>query len=77
MNNLIEAKRHIDSFSRPMGYNTYAWNVTKKTALEVWRCHFNNEPYYRPLNFLCNEFYEMIKTSTNDSLARGKSIEAA
>lgn len=77
MKNLIEVKKYIDSFSRPLGYNTYAWNVTKKTALEVWRCHFNNEPYYRPLNFLCKEFYEMIKTNSGDSLIISKTTEAA
>ena len=77
MKNLAEAKKHIDSFSRPMGYNTYAWNVTKKTALEVWKCYFNGQAFYRPLNFLCKEFYEMISTSTGECLVNGKSTEAA
>jgi len=60
MQSLVEVKKHIDSFSRPMGYNTYAWNITKKTALEVWDCYLNNKTFHRPLNYFCKEFYLMI-----------------
>ena len=52
MKTLVEVKKYIDSFPRPAGYNTYAWNVTKKTALEVWRCYLENRVYYRPIKLL-------------------------
>ena len=68
MKTLAEVKRHIDSFSRPAGYNTYAWNITKKTALEVLRCHFENRVYYRPINFLCPEVYQMISMPSGESI---------
>ena len=74
MKSLAEVKRYIDSFPRPNGYNTYAWNVTKKTALEVWRCYFENKTYYRPLNYLCAEFYDMIRTQDGTCIINGKSL---
>ena len=61
MYTIADAKRYIDSFSRPNGYNTYAWNVTKKMALEVWDCYLHNRPFRKPINYLCQEFYHMIK----------------
>ncbi|MCC6599450.1 MAG: hypothetical protein IT223_02125 [Crocinitomicaceae bacterium] len=61
MMTLSEVKRHIDSFSRPNGYSPYAWNVTKKLALEVWESHLEQRPYRRQVNFLCKEFYQMIQ----------------
>lgn len=61
MKTLAEAKRHIDSVQRPEGYSTYAWNVTKKVALEVWECYFAGRPLSRKINYFCNEFYQMIK----------------
>jgi len=30
MQTILDAQRHINSFSRPYGYNSYAWEVTKK-----------------------------------------------
>ncbi|MEN9346679.1 MAG: hypothetical protein RLZZ77_190 [Bacteroidota bacterium] len=61
MINLVEVKRHIDSFPRPNGYNPYAWNVTKKLALEVWESYLQKRPFRRPVNYMCKEFYEMIQ----------------
>ncbi|MEZ4799372.1 MAG: hypothetical protein R2809_06280 [Flavobacteriales bacterium] len=61
MTTLHEVQRHIDSFSRPNGYNPYAWNVTKKLALEVWASYLQNRPFRRPVNYLCQEFYQMIR----------------
>lgn len=60
--NLIDAKRHIDSFSRPSGYNSYAWSVAKKMALEAWDSYLQNRPFRKPINYFCKEFYQMIKT---------------
>lgn len=62
MHNLADAQRYIDSFSRPNGYSTYAWKVTKKVALEVWDAYLNNRPLRRSLNYYCPEFYSMIRT---------------
>jgi hypothetical protein len=59
---LIEVKRRIDSFPRPSGYSPYAWNVTKKLALEVWDYYLQGRPYRRPVNYMCKEFYEMIQS---------------
>jgi hypothetical protein len=61
MNNLSEVKKHIDSFSRPEGYNLYAWDVTKRLALEVWESHLEQKRFSRPVNYLCKEFYQMIQ----------------
>ena len=61
MTTLQEVKMHIDSFARPNGYNPYAWNVTKKLALEVWESYLQNRPFRRPVNYLCQEFYQMIR----------------
>lgn len=43
MNNLAEVKRYIDTFSRPEGYNLYAWDVTKRLALEVWESYLDRK----------------------------------
>ncbi len=61
MMTLAEVRRYIDSFSRPSGYSPYAWNVTKKLALEAWESHLQNRPFRRPVNYLCKEFYQMIQ----------------
>ncbi|MEY3397824.1 MAG: hypothetical protein RL220_418 [Bacteroidota bacterium] len=62
---LMEVKRHIDSFPRPMGYSPYAWNVTKKLAMEVWDSYLQGRQYRRPVNYLCKEFYQMIRRPDN------------
>jgi hypothetical protein len=61
MNTLTEVQKYIDSFSRPSGYNPYAWTVTKKLAFEVWESYLCNRPFRRPVNYLCQEFYQMIR----------------
>ena len=61
MTTLEQAKKHIDSISRPTGYNNYAWQVTKKVALEVWDCHLSNQPFTRSINYFCQEFYKMLQ----------------
>jgi hypothetical protein len=61
MNSLTEVKRYIDSFSRPEGYNNYAWDVTKKLAMEVWASYLSGRPFQRRINFMCSEFYKMIQ----------------
>lgn len=61
MYTLADARRYIDSFSRPAGYNTYAWNITKKMALEAWDCYLHNRPFRKPINYFCQEFYSMIR----------------
>ena len=70
---LAEAKRHIDSFSRPEGYNQYAWKVTKKVALEVWDCYLNNRPITRSINYFCQEFYQMLRTTEGTLIVPGGS----
>lgn len=61
MTQLSEIKRYIDSFARPNGYNNYSWDNTKRLAMEVWECHLLNRPCRRNLNYLCKEFYQMIR----------------
>jgi hypothetical protein len=61
MNSLPEVKRYVDSFARPDGYNPYAWDVTKKLALEAWDSYLNGRPFRRQINYMCNEFYKMIQ----------------
>jgi hypothetical protein len=62
---LAEVKRYVDSFSRPNGYSPYAWNVTKKLALEVWDSYLSGRPFRRPVNYMCQEFYQMIRKPDN------------
>lgn len=60
--NIAQAKRWIDGFSRPAMFNSHAWQTSKKLALLVWECHLENRPFRRTLNFMHPAFYEMIKT---------------
>jgi len=60
MHTIIDAQRHVNSISRPVGYNSYAWDVTKKIALEAWDCYLSGRKFRRPINYLCQEFYQMI-----------------
>ena len=61
MNSLIEAQHHIDSISRPNGYNMYAWNTAKRMALEAWEFYLHNRPFRKPVNYFCQEFYQMLR----------------
>jgi hypothetical protein len=61
MKNMIDVQRYLDSFSRPAGYNQYAWDVTKRIAREVWKSYFDQTRFQRPVNYLCKEFYQMIQ----------------
>lgn len=61
MNTLPEAKKYVDSFSRPEGFNNYAWEVTKKLALEAWESYLEQRPFRRQINYMCKEFYSMIR----------------
>jgi hypothetical protein len=58
---LAEARKHIDSFSRPQGFNTYSWRVVKKLAMRAWESHLEGNYYDRSVNFMCREFYLMIQ----------------
>lgn len=58
---LIEVQRHIDSFARPQGFNTYSWRVVKKLAMKAWEAHLEGKTFQRSLNFMCKEFYMMIQ----------------
>lgn len=65
LNSLSEVKKYVDSFSRPLGYNTYAWDITKKLAIEAWESHLSGRPFQRKINYLCKEFYAMIQNPSN------------
>lgn len=65
LQSLHEVSRYIDSFSKPDGYNPYAWNVTKKLALEIWDSYLHRQPNRRKINYLCKEFYAMIRRPDN------------
>jgi hypothetical protein len=60
-NTMPEAKKYVDSFSRPDGFNNYAWEVTKKLALEAWESYLEKRPFHRQINYMCKEFYAMIR----------------
>jgi hypothetical protein len=68
INNLAEARLWIERFSRPVGFNTYAWETTKRLALQVWRCYFDGRSFERTLNFMHPTFYDMIRTPEGNSL---------
>lgn len=67
MKNFQEVQQFIEGFQQPEGLNDYAWNRAKNTAIEVWNYYLNGLKYTRPLNFFCNEFYQMI-TDANGEL---------
>jgi len=75
MYTLSDAKRHINSISRPNGYNSYAWNVTKKIALEAWACYLEGRRFRRPINYLCKEFYSMITTPDGQTIVPNSRIK--
>ena len=60
--NLAQARLWVERFARPVGFSPYAWNTTKRIALEVGRCHFGNRQFQRTLNFMHPLFYQMIRT---------------
>ncbi len=68
MNNLVEASRYINSFPRPVGLNAYAWRAVKKLALHAWECYLSGKRFSHNINFLCKEFYLMIKTPEGESI---------
>jgi len=61
MNNLADASRYINSFPRPNGLNNNSWRAIKKLALRAWECYFNKERFDHQINFLCKDFYQMIR----------------
>ena len=61
MKTLAEANRYIDSFKKPEGLNHYSWSAIKKLALLAWECYLENKRFNRTANFLCREFYQMIR----------------
>lgn len=71
---LEDARKHIDSFPRPTGFNAYAWSTTKKLALSVWRCHFEGRTFNRTLNYLHPSFYEMIRTPEGVSIVHENAL---
>ena len=58
----------VEQFARPMGFSPYAWNTTKRIAMEVWKCHFRWTPVPPHLEFHASVFYQMIKTPEGLSL---------
>ena len=58
----------VERFPRPAGFSPYAWNTTKRIALEVWKCHFAGRSFRRTLNFMHPLFYQMIQTPEGLSL---------
>jgi hypothetical protein len=74
ISDIASARRWVDSFPRPMGFSPYAWNTTKKIAIEVWKCFFAGRKFDRTLNFMHPSFYMMIKTPEGASILMEKSI---
>ncbi|MCA1762936.1 MAG: hypothetical protein LC664_08090 [Flavobacteriales bacterium] len=61
MKNLADASRYINSFPRPNGLNAHSWSALKKLALHAWACYLNKERFNHRINFLCKDFYLMIR----------------
>lgn len=66
MQSLNEVRSHIDSFSRPSGYNNHAWRAVKKLAYHAWECYLENRSFSHSASFLCKEFYLMIRKEDGD-----------
>ncbi len=62
MKNLAEASRFINSFPRPTGLNPHSWSAVKNLALYAWECHLGQKRFEHGINFMCKEFYLMIRT---------------
>ena len=71
---LEEARRHVNGFPRPEGFNQHAWSTTKRLAMLVWRCHFEGRAYNRTLNYLHPSFYEMIRTPEGVSIVHESAV---
>lgn len=72
MKNLAEAHRYINSFPRPTGLNTYSWTALKRLALYAWDCYLNGQKFNHSINFLCKEFYLMIRTPEGEFIVPEK-----
>ena len=72
--NLAQARMWVERFARPSGYSIHAWESNKRTAMLVWRCHFEGRPFQRTLNYLHPMFYEMIRTPSGTLLVSEKAI---
>ena len=59
---LPQASLWVERFARPQGFSPYAWNTTKRIAMEVCKCHFSGRQFARTLNFMHPLFYQMIRT---------------
>lgn len=68
MKDLKEVDRYINSFPRPVGLNHYAWRSVKRLALHAWECYLNGRRFTHNVNFLCKEFYLMIRTPEGNSI---------
>jgi len=58
---LTEIQSRIDAVAQPSGYNSYAWQVAKQTAMEAWQCYLQGKPFRKKLSYFCKEFYTMIQ----------------
>lgn len=73
---LVEARRHVDSFARPQGFNTYSWRVVKKLAMRAWESHLEGKRFERSVNFMCREFYLMIQDPDGQFIIPQKKISS-
>jgi len=71
---ITQARLWVNSFPRPIGFNPYAWNTTKRIALEIWKCYFSNRSFDRTVNFMHPSFYTMIRTPEGAPLLVERSI---
>ncbi|HIO16582.1 MAG TPA: hypothetical protein EYN28_00725 [Flavobacteriales bacterium] len=74
INDIAQARLWVNSFPRPSGFNPYAWNTTKRIALEIWKCYFANRSFERTVNFMHPSFYIMIRTPEGAPLLVERSI---
>ncbi len=65
---LVEVRKHIDSFSRPSGFNVHSWRAVKKMAYSVWESYLSGKTHNRTYNFMCKEFYEMTRDQNGNSI---------
>ena len=69
-----QARLWVERFARPQGFSPYAWNTTKRIAMEVWKCHFARRPFRRTLNFMHPLFYQMIRTPEGLPLVQARNM---
>ena len=71
---LLEVKKHIDSFQRPRTYNINRWDNLKKWAMTIWENHLNGTDWRQKVSISCKEFYLMLIDTNGRLIIRDEQL---